>query len=68
VLEKAATIETALGRRVDWEAAAQAVAAGFRSTLGFELNKNGLTEGERDAAQRLLADKYDNPAWNRRRM
>lgn len=67
ILAKAATVETALGRQVDWEEAAAAVRTGFMETLGLDLEINSLTKTEMVAAESLSASKYANPDWTRRR-
>lgn len=67
VLAKAATVETALGRRVDWEEAAAAVRTGFIEALGIGLELRNLTRSEIAAAEVLSATKYGHPDWTRRR-
>ena len=66
LLERATTVETALGRRVAWDEAAQAWAAGFRSALDLGFQPADLTPAEQSRAEELVLVKYDHPDWTRK--
>ena len=63
---RATTLSEVLGREVEWEEAADAVAEGFAQALNLRLEPGGLTEVERRAAERLQAEKYASRAWTER--
>jgi lipoate-protein ligase A len=65
--ERAATLERALGRAVEWQEAADAIAAGFTAALGYRLEEGKLTPGEIELARAVCVEKYGNPDWVRRR-
>lgn len=67
VLGKAATVEAALGRRVDWAAAAAAMCAAFTEILGERPVSGGWTQAEEDRAAVYAASKYGSPDWTKRR-
>jgi lipoate-protein ligase A len=58
------TVAAALGRRVAFDEAAAALAGGLGEALG-PLAPGGLTPGEAELVQRLVADKYATEAWTR---
>ncbi len=62
----ACTLEEALGRIVSFEEAAQALTRGFAGALSLHLEATGLTDYERELAERLRRDQYAGDAWNRR--
>jgi lipoyl(octanoyl) transferase len=62
----ALTLCDALGRHVTWEEAAEAVIGGSRGTLALTLVPGPLTPGERAAVEKLVVEKYGNPAWTAR--
>ncbi len=66
LLERATTVETALGRVVSWNDAAQAYIAAFRSVLALELQPGELSPQERERTGQLAAAKYIAPDWNRK--
>jgi lipoate-protein ligase A len=61
--ERAATVEDALGRRVAFDEAAIALAAGFSAALGIDLEPGGLTPSELDLAATLRRDQYAAHPW-----
>ncbi|MBI4730957.1 MAG: lipoate--protein ligase family protein, partial [Chloroflexi bacterium] len=63
LLTRATTVETALGRFVSWEQAAEAYVAAFRSVLGLDLQPGGLSPQELARAGELEAAKYANTNW-----
>lgn len=66
VLERATTLEQALGWIVTWEKAAIAMADGFRRVFGLQLRKDDLTREEYERAVELRATQYATEAWNAR--
>jgi lipoate-protein ligase A len=66
VRQRAATVAAALGRDVSWDEAATALARGFAEALSLNLSQAPLTPHEQALAERLRAEKYVTPAWNRR--
>jgi lipoyl(octanoyl) transferase len=63
IWQRATTVERALGRRVAWQQAALAFREAFERTLNLELLPEELTQGETQAAERLVQEKYSHPAW-----
>jgi lipoate-protein ligase A len=66
LLTKATTVESALGRAVSWETAAQAFIGAFETQLGLCLEKGELSESESRRADELVKEKYDHPSWTER--
>jgi lipoate-protein ligase A len=66
VRQRAATVAEALGHTVLWDEAAAALARGFAEALNLDLVEAPLTPREQALAERLRAEKYASPAWNRR--
>jgi lipoate-protein ligase A len=62
-LAGATTAAAVLGRRVSFDEAARAVAAGLAEALGARLEPAEITEAELAAARQLVADKYGTEAW-----
>ncbi len=67
LLERAATVESVLGRRVGWEEAAGAFEQGLAQSLGLALIPGELTHPEAARAEALLMEKYGNREWVARR-
>lgn len=67
VRARAATVSDVLGREVTWTAAATAWRAAFAETLDIAFREGALSREELIAADALVADKYANDAWTRRR-
>lgn len=63
LLERATTVETALGRVVTWDEAAAAFRSAFRNALSLDLEPAPLTEAESRRAEELAAQKYAHPDW-----
>lgn len=63
---RATTVASALGRVVDWEAAAQAFVDGFESALGICLERSELIAPEIARTEELVREKYGHPAWTGR--
>lgn len=64
---RAITLEQALGRPVDWQTAADAVANAFAETFSITLTVGELSTHEQDHAARLASEIYGNDAWTTRR-
>jgi lipoate-protein ligase A len=62
--ERAVTVADLLGREVSFEAAAEALAAGFEEALGIHLAPAPLTAEELTMADRLCDEVYASDAWN----
>jgi lipoate-protein ligase A len=57
-------VEEILQRSVTYEEVAAAVATALGPALGIELQKQGLMEGEKETASRLVSEKYSRDSWN----
>ena len=66
LLERATTIESALGRVVDWETAAQAFVRAFEVQLSIKFESGELSASESARADELVKEKYAHPAWTER--
>ena len=66
LLERATTVESALGREVGWEMAAQAFVDAFEAQLGLRLERRALSKSESVRAEELVREKYDHPSWTER--
>ena len=62
----ALTVKAALGRSLEWSAAAHALASGFESELAIVLEASDPTPSELDRADALVAEKYAHPSWTTR--
>lgn len=66
LLARATTVESALGRAVAWDTAAQAFVEAFEAQLGLTFRRGELSESESETADRLVKEKYDHPSWTKR--
>ena len=66
LLTRAATVESALGREVSWETAAQAFIHAFEAQLGLSLQRGELSLSESKRTDELVKSKYDHPSWTER--
>jgi lipoate-protein ligase A len=66
LLSRATTVESVLGRRVDWETAAQAFVEGFEAALGICLERGEMSQSELKRTEELVQEKYGNPVWTER--
>jgi len=66
LLARAATVESALGREISWETAAQAFIHAFEAQLGLGLKRGDLSESESRRTEELIKEKYDHPSWTER--
>jgi lipoate-protein ligase A len=64
--ERATTVESALGRVVDWETAAQAFVSAFEAQLGLSFERGELSASESKRTDELVKEKYDHPSWTER--
>ena len=62
LLERATTVETALGRVVPWSEAALVFSTAFRSVLDLDLQPGILTPEEEACARELSTTRYSDPA------
>ncbi len=63
LLEHATTVESALGQRISWDAAARAFAEAFSQTLRLQLVPAALTPAETSRVEELVCGKYANQTW-----
>ena len=63
---RATTVETALGRAVSWDTAAQAFVRAFESQLGLCFERGELSESEAKRADELVREKYEHSSWTER--
>ncbi|HNS02252.1 MAG TPA: lipoate--protein ligase family protein [Anaerolineae bacterium] len=63
---RATTVEAALGRVVNFDEAAKALAAGFGQALGIHLEAGELSPGEIAAAEALQRQVYGHEEWTGR--
>jgi lipoyl(octanoyl) transferase len=66
LLTRATTVESALGRGVSWDMAAQAFVHAFEAQLGLCFERGELLESEAKRAEELVREKYDHPSWTER--
>lgn len=66
LLERATTVESALGRGVGWESAAQAFVEAFEAQLGLRFERGELSGSESRRADELVREKYGHPSWTER--
>jgi lipoyl(octanoyl) transferase len=66
LLERATTVEAALGYQVSWENAAQAFIHAFEVQLGLSLLQAGISESESKRTEQLVKEKYAHPSWTER--
>jgi lipoate-protein ligase A len=64
--DHATTLERAAGRRIGFDEAGDALAAGFESALDIRLVREDLSAVERAWAQELVQEKYGNADWTER--
>jgi lipoate-protein ligase A len=66
LLARATTVESALGRAVTWDAAAQSFIHAFETQLGLCFEKGELSESETRRAEELVREKYGHLSWTER--
>ena len=66
LLSRATTVESVLGRPIEWKTAAQAFVAAFETELTLTFERGELSSAERVRAEALLREKYAHPSWTER--
>jgi lipoyl(octanoyl) transferase len=66
LLERAVTVETALGKTLAWEEASKAFVCGFEQALDLVFEAQELGSSERTRAEQLVVEKYGHPSWTLR--
>ncbi len=66
LLARATTVESATGRVISWETAAQAFVGAFESQLGIKFERGELSGAEKARAEELVQNKYGHPDWTER--
>ncbi len=66
LLARATTAESALGRAVSWDEAAEAFVRGFEAELGLHFERADLSPSEARRAAELVDQKYAHADWMRR--
>jgi lipoyl(octanoyl) transferase len=66
LLNRATTLETALGLQISWRTAADALVESFKKTLNISFEESQLTPTEEKRACRLVNEKYAHPSWTAR--
>jgi lipoate-protein ligase A len=66
LLQRATTVESALGREVSWETAARSFIQAFEAQLGLNLEEGELSESESNLTNELVNEKYDHASWTER--
>jgi lipoate-protein ligase A len=65
LLERATTVESALGQPVGWDDAAAAMRAGFEEVLNIRFEAGALSQAEQARAETLMREKYGHDSWTR---
>ena len=66
LLTRATTVESALGRSLTWDEAAESFVHAFEVQLGICLERGELSESELRRAEELVMEKYAHPSWTER--
>lgn len=66
ILERATTIESALGSEISFEKASEAFIGAFNTVLTLNLIQDSLSTDELEYAEVLIKEKYTHPTWNER--
>jgi len=66
LLDRATTVESALGRAASWGEAAQAFVHAFEAQLGLSLKRGELSDSESRRTEELVREKYDHASWTAR--
>ncbi len=66
LLERATTVESALGRPISWETAAHAMVQAFEAELGIRFERGEPSPFELARAEELVRAKYDHLSWTER--
>ena len=63
---RATTVETVLGRKIEWKTAAQAFVHAFETELNLTLERAEMSAAEKDRAKTLIQEKYAHASWTER--
>jgi lipoate-protein ligase A len=66
LLSRATTVESVLGRTIEWKTAAQAFVKAFESELNLTLEHGELSAAEHTRAETLEREKYAHASWTER--
>jgi len=66
LLSRATTVESVLGRKIEWKTAAQAFVHAFESELNLTFERGDISDAERVRAEALLREKYTHVTWTER--
>jgi lipoate-protein ligase A len=66
LLSRATTVESVLGRVIEWKTAAQAFVHAFESELNLTLERGEISASERARVETLLHEKYAHASWMER--
>ena len=66
LLERATTVESALGHKISWKMAAQTFVHAFEAQLGLSFESGELSESESKRTDELVKEKYDHLSWTER--
>ncbi len=67
VLQRATTLEAAIGRVLSWNEVAQAIVEGFSQTFDVELQQGALIPEEQTQVEHYLQTIYGTQSWTHRR-
>lgn len=67
VIERATTVERAVGHRIEWQAVAEALHESFAETFDLELVVSELSDNEIHRAQELIDTVYASDDWTLKR-
>jgi lipoate-protein ligase A len=63
---RATTVESVLGKTIEWKTAAQAFVNAFESELNLSLERGELSAAEQTRAEALVREKYAHALWTER--
>jgi lipoyl(octanoyl) transferase len=63
---RATTVETVLGRKIEWKTAAQAFVHAFESELNINFERAEMSAAENTRAKTLMQEKYAHASWTER--
>ncbi len=66
LLKRATNVEIELGKKIDWQTAAQAFISAFELQLGIKLTAEELSPSEASRANELVQEKYNHSTWTQR--
>lgn len=66
LLERATTVQSGLGKEINWKQAVESFREHFSLPLNLTLQQQELTTSEISRAQELVREKYANPDWTKR--